>query len=212
MRVHVVKLYLAGFIAPDDATCAQLARTDKNIFFHKAYGPHGVVTLGCLDFQSHACSFEFNKICCVCAQFPLVCAWLLPRLLQDHLRAGTDLSLVLEGARVSFRLATSEKHQQRARGSDVAFLDQGLERTANEIDVEGDEADACEAKSEPQETIEESEDQNVSRASGFLRVIHVDDRICGIQVDARICACKYSDQILWHSCRAGLEPQLPSLR
>ena len=58
--------------------------------------------------------------------------------------------------------------------------------------------------------MERCEDQNVSRESVFLRVIHVDDGICGSQVDARICACKCLDQILWQSCRAGVRPQVGS--
>ena len=84
---------------------------------------------------------------------------------QDHLRGGTDLSLVQEGQRVSFRLATSEKHAHQARGSDVAICDVEEEPP---IDLEEEAETAAYPSGFKAEPVERCEDQNVSRESVFF--------------------------------------------
>ncbi len=101
----------------------------------------------------------------------MACAWLHPRVQQDHLRGGTDLSLVQEGQRVGFRLATSEKHAHQARGSDVAICDVE-EEPPIDLEEQEEEEEEAETAAYPSgfkaEPVERCEDQNVSRESVFF--------------------------------------------
>ncbi len=90
------------------------------------------------------------------------------------MRGGTDLSLVQEGQRVSFRLATSEKHAHQARGSDVAICDVEEEPPIDleEQEEEEEEEEEAETAAYPSgfkaEPVERCEDQKVSRESVFF--------------------------------------------